>query len=193
MFNARRFLTKEQILTIPNAMSVFRILLVPFIIWAYVAEHYYLVFGLLVLSALSDVLDGIVARKFNMTSEFGKFIDPVADKLTQVSLVVCLMTRYKPICILFVIIVVKEIVQSYLAAVVLKKCNRVNSAKWYGKLCTVVLEASIIALLIVPYAPGNFVWILTAVCAFLLMLAFVMYAIFFIGQLIQVKKQENQN
>ena len=193
MFNARRFLTKEQILTIPNAMSVFRILLVPFIIWAYVAERYYLVFGLLVLSALSDVLDGIVARKFNMTSEFGKFIDPVADKLTQVSLVVCLMTRYKPICILFAIIVVKEIVLAYLAAAVLKKCNRVNSAKWYGKLCTVVLEASIIALLIVPYAPGNVVWILTAVCAFLLMLAFVMYAIFFIGQLIQVKKQGNQN
>ena len=193
MFNARRFLTKEQILTIPNAMSVFRILLVPFIIWAYVAERYYLVFGLLVLSALSDVLDGIVARKFNMTSEFGKFIDPVADKLTQVALVVCLMTRYKPICILFAIIVVKEIVLAYLAAAVLKKCNRVNSAKWYGKLCTVVLEASIIALLIVPYAPGNVVWILTAVCAFLLMLAFVMYAIFFIGQLIQVKKQGNQN
>ena len=174
-------------------MSLFRILLVPFIIWAYVAERYYLVFGLLVLSALSDVLDGIVARKFNMTSEFGKFIDPVADKFTQVSLVVCLMTRYKPICILFAIIVVKEIVLSYLAAAVLKKCNRVNSAKWYGKLCTVVLEASIIALLIVPYAPGNVVWILTAVCAFLLMLAFVMYAIFFIGQLIQVKKRENQN
>ena len=193
MFNARRFLTKEQILTIPNAMSLFRILLVPFIIWAYVAERYYLVFGLLVLSALSDVLDGIVARKFNMTSEFGKFIDPVADKFTQVSLVVCLMTRYKPICILFVIIVVKEIVQSYLAAVVLKKCNRVNSAKWYGKLCTVVLEASIIALLIVPSAPENVVWILTAVCAFLLMLSLVLYATFFIGQLIHVKKQGNQN
>ena len=192
MFGARRFLTKEQILTIPNAMSVFRMVLVPFIIWAYVAARYYLVFGLLVISALSDVLDGIVARKFNMTSDFGKFIDPVADKLTQVALVVCLMTRYKPICILFAIIVVKEIVLSYLAALVLKKCNCVHSAKWYGKLCTVVLEASIIALLIVPDAPENVVWILTAVCAFLLMLAFVLYAAFFVGQLVQIKKQGNQ-
>ena len=128
-----------------------------------------------------------------MISAFGKFLDPLADKLTQVALVVCLMTRYKPIWILFAIIVVKEIVLTYLAAVALKRYNSVNSARWYGKLCTIVLEASISALLLIPNAPENVVWILTAVCAFLLMLAFVLYAIFFIGILVRGKKQENQN
>ena len=193
MFGARRLLTKEQLLTIPNAMSIFRIALVPFIIWAYAVERYYLVFGLLAVSALSDVLDGVVARRFNMCSEFGKFLDPLADKLTQVALVVCLMTRYTPIRILFAIIVVKEIVLTYLAAVALKKYNSVNSARWYGKLCTMVLEASIIVLLVVPTVPENVVWILTVVCAFLLLLAFVMYAILFIGILVRGKKQGNQS
>ena len=193
MFGARRLLTKEQLLTIPNAMSIFRIALVPFIIWAYAVERYYLVFGLLAVSALSDVLDGVVARRFNMCSEFGKFLDPLADMLTQVALVVCLMTRYTPIRILFAIIVVKEIVLTYLAAVALKKYNSVNSARWYGKLCTMVLEASIIVLLVVPTVPENVVWILTVVCAFLLLLAFVMYAILFIGILVRGKKQGNQS
>ena len=80
-----------KIWTIPNFMSFFRLLLVPFIVWAYVGlQNTKLAIILLAVSALTDVLDGRIARRFNMVSDLGKALDPVADKLTQVCVVLCL-------------------------------------------------------------------------------------------------------
>ena len=84
-----------KIWTIPNVLSFFRLLLVPFIIWAYVGLHNNpLTITLLAVSALTDILDGQIARRFNMVSDLGKALDPVADKLTQVCIVLCLAFTY---------------------------------------------------------------------------------------------------
>ena len=83
----RKYLKKENILTIPNLLSLIRILLIPFIIWLYCAQKAYLCTIIVIaLSGFTDIIDGKIARKFNMVSDVGKVLDPVADKLTQATL-----------------------------------------------------------------------------------------------------------
>ena len=101
---------KHQILTIPNLMSLFRLCLIPLIVWLYhKKEMYGLAAFTLVVSGITDVADGIVARRFNMVSNFGKAFDPVADKLTQFAMLVCLAVRFHSILVPMCLILVKEI------------------------------------------------------------------------------------
>lgn len=190
MHDARRLLTREQVLTIPNAMSAFRIVLIPFIIWTYAIDRHYLSFSLVVLSAVSDMLDGFVARKLNMISDFGKFIDPVADKLTQAALLVCLMTEHRHIYILFIILAVKELATLFMGAVVFKRHDSVNSAKWYGKLCTAVFELTMMLLMLFPNTPESVVHLAMLVCAGVMLFAFIMYSLFYLRILITRGKKE---
>ena len=91
-----RLLKKEQILTIPNLLSLVRLAMIPVIVWLYCKKEAYLAaVAMIVLSGLTDIADGIIARKCNMVSDFGKILDPVADKLTQAALILCLATRYQ--------------------------------------------------------------------------------------------------
>ena len=87
---------KHKIITIPNVLSFFRLLLIPVIVWLYIVKKDPLwTTGILVLSGVTDVVDGIIARKCNMISDFGKAFDPVADKLTQIAMLFCLVSRFK--------------------------------------------------------------------------------------------------
>ena len=83
---------QKKILTIPNIMSFFRLVLIPIIVYLYVVKNSYLwTIILLLISGATDIVDGFIARKFNMISNFGKAIDPIADKLTQLALLCCLL------------------------------------------------------------------------------------------------------
>ena len=99
---------KSQVWTIPNIMSLFRLILIPFIIVYYFTGHYTVAIVLIAISALSDVLDGPIARHFNMISDLGKILDPLADKLTEGALLVCLAFRYKLMIVLFLVMALKE-------------------------------------------------------------------------------------
>lgn len=75
---------QNKILTIPNVLSFFRLCLIPVIIWMYCSKRDYVRTAvILLLSGATDILDGFIARRFNMVSDLGKVLDPVADKLTQ--------------------------------------------------------------------------------------------------------------
>ena len=105
----RKYLKKENILTIPNLLSLIRILLIPFIIWLYCAQKAYLCTIIVIaLSGFTDIIDGKIARKFNIVSDVGKVLDPVADKLTQATLVICLTARYPWMWALLALFAVKE-------------------------------------------------------------------------------------
>ena len=92
----RRIFKRSQILTLPNLLSLFRLLLIPVIVWLYsVQKNYYAAIGVILLSGISDIVDGWIARRFAMVSDFGKILDPVADKLTQAALLVCLLSQYR--------------------------------------------------------------------------------------------------
>ena len=78
---------------VPNALTITRFILIPFIIIALVKDDYITTFILLTPSGLTDVLDGFIARKFNFISNFGKLIDPLADKSTQVAILTTLALK----------------------------------------------------------------------------------------------------
>ena len=177
-----------KVWTIPNLMSIFRLVLVPFIIWAYVGlDNTTLTIILLAVSALTDVLDGPIARKFDMISDLGKALDPFADKVTQVCVILCLAIklaiRENPLLwILLGICVFRELCMGVLGYITIRKTGKVPGARWYGKVSTIVLYASALALLIFRDMPA---WLSTAivvVCIVCVATALVLYARFFIGE-----------
>ena len=127
---------------IPNILTIFRILLIPFIIFFITKNDYIFAFVFLLISGLTDVLDGFIARRLNLISDFGKLMDPLADKLTQISIVIMLVIKsFIPFWIL-IIIIFKEIIMVS-GASFLYGNNTVVSSKWFGKLATVVLYIAI--------------------------------------------------
>lgn len=138
----------NQNLTVPNAMSLLRILIVPFFAWAFVSGRIKPAVILLVLSGLTDMLDGLIARKFNQITELGKMLDPLADKLTQGVVALCLAIKFPAICPVLVIFIVKELGMLCCAVVLLKERKRPCAAKWYGKVATVMFYVSVAAIVV---------------------------------------------
>ena len=179
----KKLFTKKNILTIPNFLSLLRILMIPVIVWLYLAEkNPCAAAAVVILSGLTDIADGIIARKFNMISDFGKILDPIADKLTQVALIVSLsMTPgYEKMLWLVGLFIVKESIVALLGYITLRNTDSVESAKWYGKLSTFVLYASIIALILFPSLPIWAVYTIIIFSSAVLCLSLVMYTRFFI-------------
>lgn len=127
---------------IPNILTVLRFFLIPLIIYFIIVDMYPLAFLFLILSGLTDVLDGWIARKFNFITNFGKLIDPLADKATQIA--VLLTLAFKEIIPFWIIIVVaiKEATMIAGASFLYGK-ELVVSSKWFGKLSTVLFYVAI--------------------------------------------------
>ena len=70
---------------IPNILTIIRFILIPFIYMSVLSKHFLSALIIFTISALTDVLDGYIARKYNYITDIGKLIDPLADKLTQIS------------------------------------------------------------------------------------------------------------
>ena len=189
MHQFRKYLTREQIFTVPNIMSFFRIVLLPFIVWTYWKGAFDVAVGLLLLSALTDVLDGVIARRFNMVSDLGKMLDPLSDKLTHAALLICLASRYLYVWLVFALLAVKELTMSFLGAAAIRHRGTVHSAQWYGKLCTVVLEASMAVLILLPQLPERAVIALLLLCSAAMFFSLVMYIIYLRG-LIRAEQSE---
>lgn len=180
MHNFRRLLTKEQVFTIPNFMSFFRLVLVPFIVWICFSGEYEIGAALVLVSALTDILDGVIARKFNMVSDLGKVLDPICDKVTHAALTICLVARYSYMWIVFALLALKELTMFTLGSIAIKRRGTVQSAKWYGKLCTIVLETVMIALMLFPGLPETVAIVLLSVCCAAMVFSLLMYTVFWI-------------
>lgn len=133
---------------IPNILTVFRFILIPFIILEIIKENYLLTFILLTISGLTDILDGWIARKFNFITNFGKLIDPLADKCTQISVLTALTIKSIIPLWIVCIVILKEVIMIAGASFLYGK-ELVVSSKWYGKLATVLLYVAIVCSLVV--------------------------------------------
>ena len=141
----RDHLTKKDVLTIPNMMSMFRIALIPAIIMAYTKYHNVVVtILLLIVSGISDVADGWVARKYDMVSNFGKVLDPIADKLTQLALLLCLVFAHPHMWSLVILLVIRETIMFFGGLYSFYQTGQVGGAEWHGKLATCVIYATIV-------------------------------------------------
>ena len=144
----------KRIFTIPNLMSFFRICLIPVFAWLYLSGgHRIAALAVLAVSGLTDTLDGFVARRFNMVSDFGKILDPIADKLTQGVVLICMAARCPVLWIPAGLLVIKEALVGGTNLLVIRKTERVEGAKWHGKVTTVLLYATMLAHLTFPDMP----------------------------------------
>ena len=133
---------------IPNILTMLRFVLIPFILYFLSIDNYILTFVFLTLSGITDVLDGFIARKFNFITDFGKLIDPLADKATQLlTLGALVLKNIIPLWMLG-LLVLKEFVMIAGASFLYGK-ELVVSSKWYGKLATVLIYVAIVCSLVI--------------------------------------------
>lgn len=132
---------------IPNILTILRFLFIPIILYFVFTGNYILGFIFFTISGITDILDGFIARKFNLISNFGKLMDPLADKLTQISVLATLVAvEIIPVWILFIVIF-KELIMVIGASFLYGK-DVVVYSKWYGKLATVLFYVAIVISLI---------------------------------------------
>lgn len=177
---------KKECFTIPNLLSLLRLALLPVYVSIYrnaASAKQFLVAGILmILSCLTDMADGKIARKYNMISNVGKILDPIADKATQFTLIVCFCAKYpimQPVLLLFL---VKEFFQLIACILSLRQGKVLPGALMAGKICTTVLFVSLIFLVLFSNVPPQLVSVIAIIDAGFLVFSFISYVFAYYGK-----------
>lgn len=161
---------------IPNILTIIRFLLIPIILIYIFTGNYILALIVFTISALTDIADGFIARKFNLVSNFGKLMDPLADKLTQIATLTSLVIIHIiPIWIL-IIVISKEFIMICGASFLYGK-DVVVYSKWYGKLSTVLLYIAIVFSLLTKQFELTGIWEYIDLALFTLAIIMTLFAL----------------
>lgn len=167
---------QKKIITIPNVLSFIRLCLIPIIVWLYIDENYLLTGIFVLISGLTDIVDGFIARTFNMISDVGKVLDPVADKATQGVVMIMLAFSHPPMLLPILLMIVKEAFMLITGYLIVKKNDVVLGADWHGKAATVFLTANMTLHLLWHNIPFELSLVLIIISASMIILSFVLYA-----------------
>lgn len=165
-------LTAKEVFSIPNIISCIRIALIPVFIGLYYGERYGAAFAVLVASFFSDGIDGFIARRFNMITELGKALDPVADKLSQTAVVFCACKNVPEMYWLLGVHMIKEFIMGILSTYLYRKTGHIYGARWFGKWCTGLIYTTSAVMLIWRDMPQHIASLLVAACV-----AFVLFCL----------------
>lgn len=189
--------TKKDLWSIPNILCYIRLLLIPMFVIQYIkAEQpgeYMRAAAIVLASGLTDFLDGFIARTFDMVTEFGKLIDPMADKLTQAALLFVLVVKIKYMFLLTILFVVMQLFMLVAGLAMLKKGKRLNGSKWFGKVSTTVFYAVMLVLVALPKLRQSTINVLLLICGSFLALSFALYVREYIRMYREVKQEERAN
>lgn len=188
--------------TIPNWLSFIRIALIPVFAVLFVQGHQLVAVIVMICAALTDLFDGKIARKFNQVSNLGKILDPIADKLSQMAIVIVLLYTYweNPIKYLFFFFIVKEVLMLLGGALLLSKGMRHTAAEIWGKVATNVFYIAMIIILafgengalcnVTHFTlPSVVTWVLVALSAVSALVSLLGYVPGFLKQLKENKAQ----
>lgn len=172
---------KKEILTIPNLLSLFRLLLIPVYVVIYVNANdsagYYLSAAILAISCLTDMIDGKIARHFDMVSAIGKVLDPLADKATQFTMIICLSIKHPILWCLIILFIIKEGFQLVAGSISLRQGKMLKGALFSGKICTTVLFVSLILMVMFPDLTVEQITIITIIDLVFMLISFTDYII----------------
>lgn len=184
----------KEYFSIPNLLCYLRIALIPIFLIVYIraetVNDYYIATLIIVISGMTDFLDGQIARRFNMVTEFGKIIDPVADKLTQAALVISLTIRYPLMYIVLIVFIIKEMSMMSTAYWFYRRGIKINGAQIYGKICTTSIYAAMIILVLFPSISSTTASILMIICIIALIYSFISYMLLYRRMYIQLKDKK---
>ena len=182
---------KKEIFTIPNLLSLFRLLLIPVYMTIYLnateTRDYISAAVILAISCLTDLVDGKIARKFNMISTVGQLLDPIADKVTQFTLILCLSIKFPVLLHLVVLFIIKESFQFFAGLITYRKGRMLTGALITGKICTTVLFASLIIMILLPDISALAVNIITIIDGVFMIMAFSDYIHAYLGHSNQIQ------
>ena len=164
---------------LPNILTYIRFILVPVFIILYSRAvtwtDHLIAAAVIVLSGITDIADGFIARNWNMVSDLGKIIDPIADKAMQFAMLICVCRRYRWVVLLVCIYGVKELLSILVSAYLFTRGKHIDGAMWCGKLCTVILFLVMLTLVVVPRVPIYVVNTMIGFSAAFMILAFFIY------------------
>lgn len=187
---------KKEILTIPNLLSLFRLALLPVYVYIYLnateTPQYIIAGSIMAVSCLTDMIDGKIARRYNMVSNLGKILDPFADKVTQFTLTLCLSVRYPVLHPVLLLFVVKEFFQAVAGLINLRKGKMLPGALMAGKVCTTVLFVSLIALVLFPQMNPVFVDVIAVIDGIFLLFSFISYILAYYGKNTKVQDLDSK-
>ena len=180
------FLNIKIFFNIPNILTFTRILLIiPFSI-SLLSENYIKACKILIFSGITDFLDGFFARILHQQTKLGEILDPIADKLTLISIMVCLSIKFKSIVYFMIILI---------GAFMLKKTKKTIKAKWYGKLATAFFYFSIASIVSIKALWGIenefLVNVLMSFTALLMLYAMIKYFFEFLSIIHERKHKDN--
>ena len=144
-------------MNLPNKLSLLRICMIPFfVVFALIEEPWaqLVALAIFVIASLTDMLDGKIARKYNLVTNFGKFIDPIADKLLVMSALIVLVEQGRMPGWVCILMLAREFLISGFRLVAVES-GKVIAAGWLGKIKTVLQMAAVIALLLLTPAGAN--------------------------------------
>ena len=167
-----------QFLSVPNILSYLRLLMIPLLLSVYCRwENSSLAAVLMVLSGATDIADGWIARRYHQITDWGKILDPVADKLTQIAFGFCLAWRFLPMRYLLALLIAKELYMGIMGLVFIHKTDSVEGSAWYGKMATVLFFLGSMTLLLFPDFPALGVWMLAGLEGASILLSMVLYTL----------------
>lgn len=177
---------KNELLTIPNLLSMLRLVLIPIYATIYLhaqnAAHFLIAGILMIVSCMTDLLDGQIARKFNMVSNVGKLLDPLADKATQLTLLICFCAKYRIMMPVLILFLVKEFFQLVFCVLALQDNKALPGALMAGKVCTTVLFFSLIFMVLFDDIPETIVFFIALTDSCFLVISFVCYISAYYGK-----------
>ena len=175
--------TLKTQLNVPNTLSLIRLLLIPVFAVLYlsadrqdVSQHRWSA-SVLLFSGMTDIADGIIARRFGLVTPLGKLLDPLADKLTQATVCICLTLRHPNLFFILILFILKELTMLIAGAFLYKKAQDrpLPSSKWFGKLNTVVFHTVMLAIIAFPELAEQTILILLLIACGFMLFSFVMY------------------
>lgn len=178
----------REFFTVPNILVYIRVLLIPVFVYIYInansEKDYYMALVVMIVAFLTDFFDGRIARKYNLVTDLGKVLDPIADKLYQFSVALCLMFEFPKMIIIAVLLFIKEMIMGLMGLVLLDKGGKVFGAKWYGKVCTGIVDCSMVFMFFTPLlydgnVPMALCDALVYICSVVLIITSVLYTRFF--------------
>lgn len=149
---------RHQLLTVPNLLSLLRIALIPGIVLMYAGGNVSGCVLLLLLSGMTDLMDGWIARRFDAVSDVGKVLDPIADKLTLTAVLAVLVSAHRVLALPLMLLVIREVMMGVSGAAAVAATSSVPSARWHGKATTAFLYATILIHILwkeIPHQASN--------------------------------------
>ncbi len=193
-WNKEKKIDFKYIFTIPNILSYLRILLIPPFMCLFLKGKYIESAIVIILSGLSDCVDGFLARRLNQITQLGKMLDPVADKLTLIAVAICLSILEPMIFPVVTILALKDILMMIGASVLLKKHIMPVASAWYGKVGTVCFYVSVAAIVIFDMILkfenfGIVAFIMLSVTAVIMIYSLIRYYLIFRALLANAKEE----